>query len=225
MTHLRFYLTLLLALCLAVACGKADTNKPDETREQATHATELQEVKDQPDQSESADAPETVEEAMENVQEFTDKVKEESEKQQGGPITVADRDTLVSCLPELDDWQQSKPSYSKDSVAGMTSAKIHAVYTRNDENATVTIHDSGTMSSLLQPLKMVLSMNIGHEDDVKVEEMFQWQGCQGVKEYKKDGTSAKVTVLYEDRYILEIQGNTTIDACLELLNALKLENL
>ena len=99
------------------------------------------------------------------LQKFGEEMKKQSEAIQGGKIVIAEKDTLMSALPRLDGWQMEEPRYSKSAFGGIETSSMETDYRGSgDKTIQVKISDIGTASAMLAPLKMVLQMNLSHED-------------------------------------------------------------
>ena len=211
--------SILIVLLFFYSCGK----KGPETGDQS----------EQPGQEKTIESKEESEDTGEKypmavVNELTKQMKEQSEKQAGGKITVADETTLKTVLRPVSGWDIQEPSYSKSSIGNLTVSDLETEYTMDGKTITIKISDAGTAQSVLTPVKMAISMNISHEDDEGFQKIFEYKGHNGIEEYNKLDDFSEVTLIYKDRYIVSLRsesGLTTKDLkdFLDKLDLSKLE--
>ncbi len=212
-------ITIVFILFFFYSCGKKGNNQGETTQkesvkqEQKAGNTEVNKEVESNDTKETTEENKTVEKnPIAAMHQFAEKVKKASEEQQGGKITILNEDDFTKLLPKVSGWQlEGKPYYSKESFGSMTTSRIKAVYTNGDKRVTVEIKDSGTMSSLIAPMKMALSMHFDHEDSNGYERVFDYKGEKGVEKYNKNEKEGNITFLVKSKYIIELRSNKNVD--------------
>ncbi len=162
------------------------------------------------------------------MQKFAENVKKASEKQQGGKIVVLNEEDYLKILPEVSGWKLAeKPYYSKDKIGAIETSEIKATYMNGDKRVYVQIQDTGSMSSLIAPIKMALSMMIEHEDSNGYEKPFEFKGEKGMLKYDKNSKKGELTFLVKSRYIIDINSNENVDmkTLKKFLENMKLDGL
>jgi len=167
------------------------------------------------------------EKPMAAMQEITKQLKEQSEKQAGGEISVADEATLKLALRPVSGWEMQEPNYSKTSMGHLTVSDLDTEYTMNGKTIGVSIADMGTASSALNPVKAAIAMNISREDSEGYQRIFKYKGHKGIEEYHKLDKRSEITLLYKDRYVvtLNTESDLTVDDLKNFLPKLNLSKL
>lgn len=212
-------LTVFIVLIFFYSCGK----KGPEAESQTAQSEQEQTIEDQEPTAETTESTQELEEKesqtmpkdpMAAMKQFTEQMKEQSKKQAGGEITVADEATLTSVLRPISGWEMQEPSYSKSSMGSLTVSDLETEYMMNGKTIAVRIADAGTAQSALTPVKMAISMNLSREDSEGFQKVFEYKGHKGIEEYHKLDNLSEVTLIYKDRYIISLRsesGLTTKD--------------
>jgi len=152
----------------------------------------------------------TEKDAAVDLGDFFKGVKDASEKQEGGKITVADEKRLSVALPSVSGWNRDKPYYSKSTFGEMTVSEISAKYAKEDKQINLDIKDTGTMAALLAGVKMFLAMNFSQENSDGYERVFEYKGHKGIEKWERENDRAEITFIYSDRYLVEIRGSSGV---------------
>ncbi len=192
------------------SCGskkESPVQKDEVKQEQKTENKTVEEKQEQKTENKTLE-----ENPLAAMQKFAENVKKASEKQQGGEIKIMSEEDFTKMLPKVSGWKlDKKPYYSKDSMGSLVTSELKATYVKGDKRVKVEFKDVGSMSSLITPLKMALSMAFGHEDSNGYERVFEYKGEKGMEKYNKTYKKGEITLLVKSRYIIEIKSNRGVE--------------
>ncbi len=162
--------------------------------------------KEETGETTSTTTPATPVEAMKKVQEATGELKKRSEALQGGKITVADKETLVSALPVVSGWRTENTSYQKGGFGQIEQANLKTEYLNSDgKRIDVNITDAGTASAILSGYKMFLLSNRVIETDDGYEKITTINGSPVIEKYRKQSQEAELIFILKDRYLVQLE--------------------
>ena len=192
------------------SCGSKGENTSQ--KEEVKQEQKKEEKKTEEKKEEKTESKKTEDNPIAAMQKFAENVKKASEQQQGGKIEIMNEDDFTKVLPEVSGWKlENKPYYSKESMGSLIMSRVKADYIKGDKKITVEIKDTGSMSSLITPMKMALSMNFSHEDSNGYERVFEYKGEKGVEKYNNNNKKGRITLLVKSKYIIEIKTNRGVE--------------
>ncbi len=219
-----FIMVLVFVFVFSISCGKK--SNVSEKKEEVKKAEEAKKGESETTQSQkNANTPQ---DALAQIQQFTERMKKASEEQLGGKIIVLDEDKMKSVLPEVSGWKiDGKPYFEKSKFGAMETSTMDATYINGDKSVTVKITDTGTAASMLSFLKMAISMHISNETSDGYERVIDFKGYKGIEKFNKNDKTGEITLLVNDRFIVEVSGSegVSIDTLKEFLSKTKLSNL
>jgi len=213
---MRKFFVILLVIFVSVffySCGnKGNKTEKENVKKEEKVEKESNEKAEHEEKGEKEEKSEKEENPFVAMKKFAEKVKKASKEQQGGKIVVLEEKELINALPEVSGWKlEEKPYYSKDSFGSLTTSSVRATYVNGAKSVTVSIKDTGSMSSLVTPIKMSLNMMMSHEDSNGYEKVFEYKGEKGVERYNKNDKSGDITFLVKSKYIIEISSSENVE--------------
>ncbi len=190
---------IIIIVGLSLLFKPGDKGKTVDTRDDSTIGAVSESVGDKPGKTDKT-APET----MEDV---TAMIKKQSEKIQGKDIAVADKDTLTAALPDIRGWEMKPPAYGKQAFGQIETAQLTTTYTGPDsEEIEVTLVDTATASVVLQPWKIIFSLNRTREDEDGYEKVTTYKGMKVFEKYDKQDKRARFSFIVNNRYIVHLDS-------------------
>ncbi len=208
----------------SISCGKKTSSQSSKTQSKKTEERE----KNNEESSKTQENVNNTQDALAQIQQFTEKMKKASEEQLGGKIVVLGEKKLNDVLPEVSGWKiDGKPYFEKSKFGAMETSTIDANYVNGEKNVHVKITDTGTAASMLSFLKMAISMHISNETSDGYERVIELKGFKGIEKYNKNDKTGEITLLVNDRFIVEVSGSegVSIDTLKEFLSKTKLSDL
>ncbi|MBN2345012.1 MAG: hypothetical protein JXO51_01390 [Candidatus Aminicenantes bacterium] len=147
-----------------------------------------------------------MEQLAQAMQKGMEGIKAESEKIQGGKISIAAEGVMKSALPVVGGWQMQEPRYGRSAYGEMETASLEADYAAADgRSVRVHITDAGTASALLAGLKMILAMNIRIDNPEAFQQVTTIKDTPVVERLDKKDGDASIGIIFKDRYLVELK--------------------
>lgn len=213
-------LLIIIIVLLSMLFKSCDKNKTADTRDDTTAAA-VSETAGEKDEKSGKTAPQTIEDV-------TAVLKERSEKIHGKDIMVADKDTLTAALPNVRGWEMKPPAYGKQAFGQMETSQLTTTYTGPDsKEIEVTLVDTATASAVLQPLKIMLSLNRTREDENGYEKITAYKGMKVIEKYDKQSKRARFSFIVNNRYIvhLDSRGDNSVKLLKDFITKFDLSKL
>lgn len=198
----RFVISALALAVLTAGCG---TPEEEQREEQAAQAAE--------ETAQSADkAAESAAAGLEQMAEGLERMAAGATPTvDGKPVEPVRFQDLIALLPQIDGWEQQKPSGTRmTSPFPMANAK--ARYTKDNASIEVEIVDSAFNQLLLAPLAMVLQSGYSTESTSGYERSTTVNGQPGWEKWDIDSKNGEVNALVNKRFLVSIEGYDIGDA-------------
>ena len=123
----------------------------------------------------------------------------------GKPIEPIAFQTLQTALPSVSGWEMEKPTGER-----MTSpfpfSKTEADYKNGEQRVSVTITDSAAAGMLLMPVRMMVASGYSRETSSGYEKATTAAGQPAVEKWQADDKRGELTILANDRFVIEMKG-------------------
>jgi hypothetical protein len=200
MTMKRMCAIAVSAIVLMTACGKSEQQKQAEEAAKQAEAAAKQ----------AEQAAKTTEQAAQGATKGLEAMAKSLEAMANGnkdvkvdPVKFQD---LIAALPQLDGWQQEKPTGER-MTSPFATANAKATYTRGDSNIRVEIVDSAFNQLLLTPIAMFLQVGYSQESTSGYEKSATVNGQPGWEKWNSDSKSGEVNALVGKRFLVTINGS------------------
>lgn len=174
------------------------------------------------------DEPEDLKKSVEAFSKGMGTLKAASEQKIGEGTPVAGEADLKPVLPEVSGWEMTPPIYSKINISGVESSSLRNTYHRGeDQEISVEITDTHSVSVLLAPSQALFMMNMAVDD----EQMYQKTGKIGdipmIESLEKETLTARLVLVVKERYLinLETRSDNGLDTLKEFAGHLNLSQL
>jgi len=193
----RFALCLLAATVLVAGCGPSEAEKEAEEAAQAAEETAQSAEK----AAESATA--GLEAMARGLEEMASGKAPTVDGKPAEPVRFQE---LIALLPELDGWEQQKPTGER-MTAPFPTANAKARYIRDGARLEVEIVDSAFNQLLLAPMAMFLQSGYATESTSGYEKSTTVNGQPGWEKWDSDAKSGEVNALVNKRFLVSIEGD------------------
>jgi CO/xanthine dehydrogenase Mo-binding subunit len=113
-----------------------------------------------------------------------------------------------------------------DSAMGMSFSSVTAEYTRDNGRVEVKVQDLGAVPALGMAMGAWAQSTVNRETQDEVERIYQKDGVSFKEEYRKDGSSAEMSVMLANGVMVELTGdNVDMDGLRGALAALDIKGL
>jgi hypothetical protein len=123
----------------------------------------------------------------------------------GKPIEPMTFQALQTALPEMSGWTMAKPEGER-----MTSpfpfSKTETDYRNGDERVDVTITDTAAAMMMVTPVRMMVAAGYSRESSSGYEKAVNVGGMPAVEKWNDERKSGELTVLVNDRFIVQFDG-------------------
>jgi hypothetical protein len=123
----------------------------------------------------------------------------------GKPIDPLPFQTLETALPQVSGWKMDKPEGER-----MTSpfpfSKTETEYENGEEQVQVSITDTAAAMMLLTPVRMMVAAGYSRETSRGYEKATTVSGMPAVEKWNSEGKDGELTVLVNDRFIVQFDG-------------------
>ncbi len=128
----------------------------------------------------------------------------------GKPVEPVKFQDLIALLPQIDGWEQQKPSGERMTAPfGTSTAKAN--YTRGDSRIEVEIVDSAFSRLLIAPIAMFLQVGYSRESTSGYEKAATVNGQPGWEKWDSDSKRGEVHALVAKRFLVSVEGNQLDD--------------
>ena len=190
----RFLAVVCAAAALTAACGKSEQQKQAE--ETAKQAEQVAKSTEQAAQG-AASGLEAMAKSLEAMA---------SGKRDGKAADPVKFQDLIALLPQLDGWEQQKPTGER-MTSPFPTANAKADYTKGDARIQVDIVDSAFNQLLLTPIAMFLQVGYSQESTSGYEKSATVNGQPGWEKWNSDSKSGEVNALVGKRFLVSIDGS------------------
>ena len=198
----RFVISALALAVLTAGCGKSEEEQRAEEAARAAEET-------------AQSAEKAAESAAKGLEEMAKGLEQLAS---GGAATVDGEKVepvkfqeLIALLPELDGWEQEKPTGER-MTSPFPSANAKARYRKGDASIEVEIVDSAFNQLLLAPVAMFLQSGYSTESTSGYEKSVQVHGQPGWEKWDSDAKTGEVNALVNKRFLVSIEGDDIDDA-------------
>lgn len=196
-----------LFVTLATACGKSQEEIAAEQAAQETReaAEALQKAAESAGSSGVAQGLQEYAKAMEGMAGAMSGTAPD-----GKPVDPVSFQALQTALPELADWERSKPTGER-MTAPIAFSEAEAHYTRGDANVSVKIVDSAFSQMLVAPWAMFLAAGYERESSDGYEKSVNLDGRPGFERWNKDSRTGELNLVVVKRYLVSVEGSNIDD--------------
>jgi hypothetical protein len=129
----------------------------------------------------------------------------------GKPVEPVRFQDLIALLPEIDGWEQQKPSGER-MTSPFPTANAKARYIKDGASIEVEIVDSAFNQLMLAPLAMFLQSGYSTESTSGYEKSTTVNGQPGWEKWDIDSKNGEVNALVNKRFLVSIEGYDIEDA-------------
>ncbi len=123
----------------------------------------------------------------------------------GKPIEPMPFQTLETALPSMSGWQMDKPEGER-MTSPVPFSKTETDYQNGDERIQVSITDTAAAMMLLMPVRMMVATGYSRETSNGYEKAVSVNGMPAVEKWNSAGKDGELTVLVNDRFIVQFDG-------------------
>lgn len=193
----RFASSVLVLALLTTACGPSEEEKRAEEAARAAEETA---------RSAEAAAGSAAQSLEQMAKGFEQLAKGGSATVDGKPVEPVRFQDLIDLLPQLDGWEQQKPTGER-MTSPFPTANAKATYTKDDATINVEVVDSTFSQLLLAPVAMFLQSGYSTESTSGYEKSITVNGQPGWEKWDSDAKNAEVHALVGKRFIVSVEGH------------------
>ena len=123
----------------------------------------------------------------------------------GKPVEPLAFQTLETALPSVSGWEMEKPR-SERMTSPVAFSKTEAQYKNGEQSVRVTITDTGAAMMLLMPVRMMVATGYSRETSEGYEKATTISGQPAVEKWQAADKDGELTILANDRFIVEVRG-------------------
>lgn len=113
-----------------------------------------------------------------------------------------------------------------DSAMGMSFSSVTAQYSKDDREIDVQVQDIGSVPALAMAMGAWAQSTVNRETADEVERVFQRDGVSFKEAYRKDGSSAELTMMLPNGVMVEARGsNMNMDALRDAVNGIDTQGM
>lgn len=198
----RFVITALALAVLTAGCGKS------EEEQRAEEAAKAAEETAQSAEKAAESAAKGLEEMAKGLEQLAAGGSATVDGKKIEPVRFQD---LIALLPQLDGWEQEKPTGER-MTSPFPTANAKARYTKGDASIEVEIVDSAFNQLLLAPIAMFLQSGYSTESTSGYEKSVQVNGQPGWEKWNIDSKNGEVNALVNKRFLVSVEGDNLDDA-------------
>jgi hypothetical protein len=193
-----------LALTLAAAaCGSSEQKKQEEAAKQIQQGAEKMaqgaQAAGQAAQSSSTQMAQGLAQMAQGFQQMAQGT--------GKPV---DYELLKAILPDVAGWERSNTKGEQVSM-GVSVSKAETRYRKDDSQVDLEITDTAMSALILAPYTMFLSTGYEERSDDGFKRAAKLGGQPGYEEWNKDSRHGEVTVVVNNRFIVNAKGRDVAD--------------
>lgn len=198
----RVVITALALAVLTAGCGKS------EEEQRAEEAAKAAEETAQSAEKAAESAAKGLEEMAKGLEQIASGGSATVDGKKIEPVRFQD---LIALLPQLDGWEQEKPTGER-MTSPFPTANAKARYTKGEASIEVEIVDSAFNQLLLAPIAMFLQSGYSTESTSGYEKSVQVNGQPGWEKWNIDSKNGEVNALVNKRFLVSIEGHDIDDA-------------
>lgn len=136
-------------------------------------------------------------------------------------------DALQAYVPaKLADMERTAIEARSDSAMGMTFSSVTSEFRNDAGRVEVKVQDIGAMPALMMAMGAWAQSTVSRETQDEVEKVYKKDGVAFKEEYRKDGSSAEMSMMLANGVLIEVSGdNVNIDGVRAAMNALDVKGL
>jgi len=193
-----------LALALAAAaCGSSEQKKQEEAAKQIQQGAEKMaqgaQAAGQAAQSSSTQMAQGLAQMAQGFQQMAQGT--------GKPV---DYELLKAALPDIAGWERSNTKGEQVSM-GVSISKAETRYRKDDSQVDLEITDTAMSAMILAPYTMFLNTGYEERSDDGFKRAAKLGGQPGYEEWNKDSKHGEVTVVVNNRFIVNAKGRDVAD--------------
>ena len=123
----------------------------------------------------------------------------------GKPVEPIAFQTLETALPSVSGWEMEKPR-SERMTSPIAYSKTEVQYKSGEQRVRVTITDTGAAMMLLMPVRMMVATGYSKETSDGYEKATTVAGQPAVEKWQTADKDGELTILANDRFIVEVRG-------------------
>ncbi|OPF63496.1 Yip1 family protein [Hydrogenophaga sp. H7] len=136
-------------------------------------------------------------------------------------------DALQAYVPaKLAGMERTAIEARSDSAMGMTFSSVTSEFRNDAGRVEVKVQDIGAMPALMMAMGAWAQSTVSRETQDEVEKVYKKDGVAFKEEYRKDGSSAEMSMMLANGVLIEVSGdNVNIDGVRAAMNALDVKGL
>jgi hypothetical protein len=123
----------------------------------------------------------------------------------GKPIEPMTFQALETALPDLSGWKMAKPEGER-MTSPIPFSKTETDYQNGEERVEVSITDTAAAMMLLMPVRMMVATGYSRETSNGYEKAVSVNGMPAVEKWSSANKDGELTVLVNDRFIVQFDG-------------------
>ena len=128
----------------------------------------------------------------------------------GKPVEPIAFQTLETALPSVSGWEMAKPR-SERMTSPMAYSKTEANYKNGDQSIRVGITDTAAAMMMLMPVRMMVATGYSKETSDGYEKATTISGQPAVEKWRAADKDGELTILANDRFVVEVRGRDVPD--------------
>ncbi len=197
-----FALLMLFGSIVLQSCGGNDKEKETATQNDQMVTIESENEEDSASITiESDDVEATTKEALRQLREGNLEAKE----------VVAYQSLKDLLPPRVLGMKRTHLEGQKSGMEGLQVAVANATYQENDKEINISIVDAGGSALTLAGLAMWANMEFERESDDGYERTTRIEGYKAFEQYDKNAKSGQLSVLVDDRFVINIEGDNVAE--------------
>lgn len=137
-------------------------------------------------------------------------------------------DQLKAWLPEkIKGLARSSYKIGEMKMMGMSS--VEATFENEEKSKKLNLNfidGAGGGAMIMSSVLMAVAMDLEEESESEIRRTVEKNGMKGIEEFQKDGSHAKLQLIKDRRYVVELNGNDMdIDELWDIVNSMQFKNL
>jgi hypothetical protein len=197
---------MLVALALtlaAAACGSSEQKKQEEAAKQIQQGAEKMAQGAQAAGQAAANSSTQVAQGLAQMAQGLQQMAQGT----GKPV---DYELLKAALPDVAGWERSNTKGEQVSM-GISVSKAETRYRKDDSQVDLEITDTAMSQLALAPFTMFLTTGYSERSDDGFKRAAKVGGQPGYEEWNKDSKHGEVTVVVNNRFIVNAKGRDVAD--------------
>jgi hypothetical protein len=202
MTMRKILSVVIVAAMFAAACGKSEQQKQAEkAAEDIKNAAEaMSKAAEKQGTAAAAQGSADMAKAMQGMAAaFGAKTAD------GKPVETLTFQVLETALPSVSGWEMGKPRGER-TTAPFPFSKTETSYKNGEQTVRVGITDAAGAAMLLMPVRMMVATGYSKETSDGYEKATTVSGQPAVEKWQPEGKDGELTILANDRFVVEVRG-------------------